>query len=141
MVVRVCTVWCRFAWSDVCRPELGCSHRKVGHGSTGTQRYRLLLICLLPGPMCTARARTFLAERWDRGSTGAQRRLLLRPLCSLAPHLCVVRAISAKYTQRGSHHISFASAPLLPASIYIYTYYIRRYAYQKCIPKMLSKSA
>ena len=31
-------------------PELGCSHRKVGHGSTGTQRYRLL-----PFVCCSAR--------------------------------------------------------------------------------------
>ena len=108
-------------------------------GSTGTQRYRLLLICLLPGPMCTARARTFLAERWDRGSTGAQRCLLLRPLCSLAPHLCVVRAISAKYTQRGYiasalHQLRFFLPP------YIHTISVdTKNAYQKCLAKVLSK--
>ena len=52
---------------------------------SGTVCIAIVALCLLPGPMCTARARTFLAERWDRGSTGAQRCLLLRPLGSIAP--------------------------------------------------------
>ena len=134
MGVRACTVWRRFAWSDVCRPELGRPHRKVGRGSTGTQRYRLHCHCCpfvcCPARCATARARTSSADRRGRGSTGAQRCRLLRPLCPLAPHLCVVRATSAKYTQRGLHHIT---------SLYIYiSIYMRRHVNRKCLPKMLS---
>ena len=105
---------------------------------SGTVCIAIVALCLLPGPMCTARARTFLAERWDRGSTGAQRCLLLRPLGSLAPHLCVVRAISAKYTQRGYiasalHQLRFFLPP------YIHTISVDTKNAQKCLAKVLSK--
>ena len=82
--------------------DVPTGRRGVGvRAHSGTVCIAIVALCLLPGPMCTARARTSSADRRGRGSTGAQRRHMLRPLCSLAPHLCVVRAISAKYTQRG----------------------------------------
>ena len=95
---------------------------KGGRGSTGAQR------CLLH--FCHCYCCPLLVARFDvpppelgrlppqGGGVGvrvAQRYLLLRPLCSLAPHLCVVRATSAKYTQRGTSHPS-------ALSLYIYVY-------------------
>ena len=115
MGVRVCTVWRRFAWSDVCRPELGRPHRKVGRGSMGTQRYRLLLICLLPGPMCTARARTFLAERWDRGSTGGTAAPFASPPVFDCPPLCA-------RSSRASGHPLRTQGGFIASHLYIYIY-------------------